>query len=246
MRPRERAFLWCILGALSAACEKPDVTVELYRDNGYTFSESDRDEIQRIADRTLIEVRRLLPALPPKLVLKVRSGKDVIPETGETAAAFQPNIVDWTVDTSQSGAPAATIQTQLRATLFHELHHLVRDAAAPRRTLMDSVVTEGMATAFERDFAGVAVPWGQYPENVREWVDELRALPPDAPAKDWLHRHPDGRRWIGLRAGTYLVDRAARESSRSSADLVTVPTDALLRLALPPPPSSTDRIPAAR
>ena len=65
------------------------------------------------------------------------------------------------------------VETQLRATLFHEFHHLVRDANVPSRSLMDRAVTEGMATAFERDFAGADAPWGKYPDNVSDWVAEL-------------------------------------------------------------------------
>jgi hypothetical protein len=32
--------------------------------------------------------------------------------------------------------------------------------------------------------------------------------------------HPDGRRWIGYRTGTYLVDRAMAGSGKSTIDLL--------------------------
>ena len=98
-------------------------------------------------------------------------------------------------------------------------------------SLTDRVITEGLATAFERDAAGATYPWSEYPDNVSEWVDELLDLPPTARGMDWMLRHPDGRRWIGMRAGTYLVDRAMRASGRSAADLVTASTEDILRMA---------------
>lgn len=96
---------------------------------------------------------------------------------------------------------------------------------------MDAVVSEGLATAFERDFAGVDVPWGHYPPDVESWVKELTALPAMANRSEWLFQHPDGRRWIGLRAGTYLADRAMKATGKSAADLVTTGTAEILRLA---------------
>ena len=89
---------------------------------------------------------------------------------------------------------------------------------------MDRVVGEGLATVFERDAAGMPAPWGQYPPNVVDWVKELRALPSDAPWKQWMSRHPDGRRWIGFKAGTYIADQASRASGRTAAQLVNVPS----------------------
>jgi hypothetical protein len=98
---------------------------------------------------------------------------------------------------------------------------------------MDEVVTEGMATVFERDAAGASPPWSKYPSDVMNWVTELMALPPDADRSYWLTKsHADGRRWIGMRAGAYLVDRAMRSSGQSSAQLVSTPTDTLVRMAL--------------
>ena len=115
--------------------------------------------------------------------------------------------------------------------LCHELHHLVRDARVERIALMDEVVSEGMAAAFERDYAGARYPFSDYPAAAAAWVTELMALAPSAERERWLFRHPDGRRWIGYRAGTFLVDRAMTASGLSSADLVTTATAEVVKLA---------------
>ena len=50
---------------------------------------------------------------------------------------------------------------------------------------MDGVVSEGLATVFERDFGGREAPWGKYPEGVEDWVTELLELPVSAPYNQW-------------------------------------------------------------
>lgn len=86
----------------------------------------------------------------------------------------------------------------------------------------------------ERDFAGVHPPWGNYPADADQWVEQLRALPDTVERKPWLFGHPDGRRWIAHKAGTYLVDRAVRASGKSPSELVTRPTEEILELAARP------------
>jgi uncharacterized protein YjaZ len=112
------------------------------------------------------------------------------------------------------------------------LNHVVRAAVFFDRRLRDHVIREGLATAFERDYGGASPAWGQYPPEVAQWTTELLAQPDDAPRKQWLFQHPDGRRWIGLRVGTYLIDRAMKATGRASAELVRTPTDDLVRLGL--------------
>jgi uncharacterized protein YjaZ len=210
------------------ACERHDVDVDAPR-SGRALSSIERRDIQRIADAAFRDVRRDLDGLPPRLTLIVRWGKDVIPETGENGTAGYPGNVGWTVDPDRD--VLATIRTQLRPTLFHELHHLARASRLQTTTLRDHVVSEGLATAFERDFAKVVVPWGEPPPDGMAWTREILGQPETAALDPWMHRHPDGRRWIGMRVGTFLVDRATRASGRSSAALVFTPAGEIVRLA---------------
>ena len=198
----------------------------------YPFTPPERRTIARIAGAAALEARRHLPALPRQITLQVRSGTDVIEEIGATAAAMPPDWIVWTVDPQHPRGVLAIAEGDLRAALFHEFHHLVRMAASHPQTLMDHVIAEGLATAFERDFAGASPLWGQYPADVGKWVDELQAQPSTAMRDEWLLRHPDGRRWIGMRAGTYLVDVAMKQLNRTSATLVTTPTSDILDAAI--------------
>ena len=70
------------------------------------------------------------------------------------------------------------------------------------------------------------------PEDVLAWVGELLKLPESERWDQWMYQHPDGRRWIGYRAGTYIADRAISESGRSAAELVLIPNEeGILKLA---------------
>ena len=234
-----RHCLCLLVAALCAACGTRETTVEFYFADarsgvgpGYRFSQAERRAIEDIVESTAIETRRVLPTLPRGLVIRIHPGKDVIPETGETASTVSPATVIWVVDPAHKGGVLSVVHTWLRATLLHEFHHLVRTQTITSTSLMDEVITEGMATVFERDVAGVSPPWGTYPENAADWVAELIALPPGSGTSYWVRaRHPDGRRWIGMRAGTYLVDRAMKASGRSAADLVSAPAEEVIKIA---------------
>lgn len=219
------------LASLGCHRASPEVTVVFEPDDPHDFTRAERAAVEEVAERTVPEIRRVLPGLPGTVELRVQTARHVLPETGETGSNAQPNVVHWMVDASRPEGIAAIARAQLRATLFHELDHLVRAAAIPNdRRIRDHAVREGLATAFERDFAGAAAPWGQYPPEVAQWTRELLALPDDAPRETWLFHHPDGRRWVAMRVGTYLVDRVKQVTGKTSAELVRMPTDDVVRL----------------
>ncbi len=227
-RHRPELVLAIALTSGALACERHDVDVEL-PPSGRTLSRTEQRELQRVADAAFRDVRAHLDGLPPRLTLLVQWGKDVIPETGDNGTAAYPGNIGWTIDPERD--VLSTIRTQLRPTLFHELHHLARASRVQTISLLDHVVTEGLATAFERDFAKVVVPWAEPPPDGMGWTREVLDQPETSSLAAWMIRHPDGRRWIGMRVGTLLVDRASRASNRSAAALVFVPPSEILRLA---------------
>ncbi len=217
-----------ILTSTLLACERREVDVE-FPASGRQLTRAERRELQRVADAAFREARANLDGLPAKVTLIVRWGKDVIAETGETGAAAYPGNVGWTLDPDRDAL--AIVRTQLRATLLHELHHLARASRVQTTSLLDHVVTEGLATAFERDTAKVAVPWGEPPDDAMAWTREVLRQPDAAVLHEWMIRHPDGRRWIGMRVGTFLADRAGRSSGKPPRALAFTPTAEILRLA---------------
>lgn len=238
MKPGRIAVMLVVgLCAVSSGLLAQTVVVEFDDGGRQSFSEESQAVIVDVVSAAEIEVRELLPQLTPQITLTVSSGQDVIPETGEAGAALGPGQLRWTVDPSRPEGVIQIASNHLRHTLFHELHHLARgwviSGGQPSTSFMDAVVSEGLATAFARDFSGGVAPWGEYPDDIRGWVDELLALPMSAYMEygQWMFQHADGRRWIGYRAGTYIVDQAIAASGLSAADLVTTPTEEILELA---------------
>ena len=213
------------------SCGRSPIDVIFYVHDGYTFSNAEQRTVRAIAESAARDARRLLPDLPPGLIVRVNPGSKVIDEIGSSSSHSPPNVIQWMVDPRRPNGVAGIAQDHLRATLFFHFHRLARQRHQRDVTLMDNVVSLGMATAFERDAGGARYPWGQYPADVSAWVSELIALPPNAGLNQWMSRHPDGRRWIGFKAGTYLVDRAMRASGKTAAELVSLPAVEVIRLA---------------
>jgi hypothetical protein len=224
-----RPIAVALLLAGVAACAQPQVKTHYFRSETHTFTRAERATIDRIANATAAEVRKFLPGLPAQLELTVRPGTEVIKELGSLADVMPPNAVMWTVDPAHGAGVAAIAEKELRATLFHEFHHLVRFNAQGSRTTIDRAVFEGMATAFERDFGGAVYPWGEHPPEGSGWEAELLAAPDTSEGVNT--DRAAGRRWIVYRTGTAWVDRATAKSGRTSADLVSAPTEEILNLA---------------
>jgi hypothetical protein len=157
--------MWRVLAVLLtcalSACADTTAGVRTQFFGTYPFSPTERRTIARIAGAAALEARQHLPALASQITLEVHSGKDVIPELGATAVAGMTDWIRWTVDPDHPGGVVKIAEAHLRGALFHEFHHLVRGTTLPPQTEMDRVVFEQMATAFERDFAGVSQPPGQ-------------------------------------------------------------------------------------
>lgn len=219
---------WPLLFVFLVGCEKHDVAIETPA-SGRALTATEKQAMQTIADETFREVRGELEGLPPRLTLVVRWGKDVIPETGENGAAAYPSNVGWTVDPDRD--VLAIIRAELRPTLAHELHHLARASRITSRSLRDRVVTEGLATAYERKYRRSEPPWGAAPPEIATWTEEIARQPAAADPEAWMIRHPDGRRWVGMRVGTHLVDRATRASGKTPATLVFASSADIFRLA---------------
>ena len=214
-----------------SSCGQHAIAVQYRIVDEHAFSRAELSVIQTIADDSTREVRRLLPGLPDSPVLEVFPDEDVIEELGyksETAG----HAVYWGVDPHFGKGIAAMAKRHLRPVLFQTFFRMVRaQSLGYGRSLPDHMINSGLETVFARDFAATTYPWSTYPPEVADWANELLTSP-EGEHHPWMSRHPDGRRWIGIRAGTYLVDRAVQASGQSVVDLVSTPTDEILRMAM--------------
>lgn len=222
----------------SLAAQQAPVTVTVEPAGALVLPDTLRQRITQIAERATRDVAVLLPGTPSAWTLEIGTGPMVIPETGEVGFARAPTRITWTVNPAAPGGISAIVEARLRKVLFHELHHVARgwtrEGGAPVTSIMDAVVAEGMATVFAREHAGDVAPWGVPPAEVADWARELAELPPSALGAygQWMFQHPDGRRWIGYRTGTWLVDEAERRGCGSSVTLVRVATSKVVACAM--------------
>ena len=191
------AVLAVVMPLQVPSCGPPDVAVvrvEFYRAGGYRFSWRERRAVERIAEAAVTDARRFLPGLPGQILVKVRAGANVIPETGELSNAFTPNVVWWDVNPRHAGGVRATAERELRASLFHAFTHLVRNNAHRSKGLTEEFIGEGLAIAFERDFARVSRPWGDYSGTDETRVRDVLGMPDEQAWGAWLRADRQGRR----------------------------------------------------
>ena len=179
--------------------------------------------IRAVAGQAEVDIREHLPTLERELYLIVNPTTIVIPETGDGGFALGPHCIRWDVDPARG--IAAVARARLRRTLFHECHHAVRLQRRPEEAEVIDwptvAVFEGLASVFEGAAGGERGAHQQYDEAViADWTAELFAQPVDEGWQQWKFDHPDGRRNIAYRVGTWIVDRAVRSSGRTAADLV--------------------------
>ncbi len=218
------------LVVIYSSCGQHAITVQSRIVEDHAFSRAELRTIQTIGDDTTREVRRLLPTLPAALVLEVFPAADVIDELGYRGEEMVSSVY-WAVNPHHGDGVAAIAEAHLRPFLFQAFYRLVRYQSVNWRSIPDFMIGSGLTTVFARDYADTTYPWTDYPPEVADWVTELLALPDDTEYGPWRNRHPDGRRWIGIRAGTYLVDQAVQASGKSVVDLVSTPTDEIIEMA---------------
>lgn len=190
--------------------------------------------VLEVANRAETDIRHHLSTLERDLYLLVHQTKTVIPETGDGGFAIGPHCIRWDVDPDRG--VAATARGHLRRTLFHECHHAVRLQRRPEEAGLTDWATvtvfEGLASVFAREAGGETPLHERYDDvPVDEWAVELFGQPMDATWVHWKFEHPDGRRNIAYRVGTWIADQACNNSGRTAADLVWEPPDTVILLA---------------
>lgn len=197
----------------------------------YEFTAEERDLIEdqgRQADAT---ARIHLP-LVDQLHLLVEPSSAVLDITGDNANTMDAHRIRWRVDPIRDVAQVC--RTRLIKSFLHEAYHAARFRRLPQeasgRDWLEIAVGEGLATAFARDVGDAHEPWADYDKAViGHWARDL--VDRDMRTSDltqWKFEHPDGRRWIAFRVGTWLVDQICADRDATPADLVWIPCDDLV------------------
>jgi uncharacterized protein YjaZ len=129
-----------------------------------------------------------------------------------------------------------SVNSGLKATIFHEFHHLARGWAIQDNKfsygIPNAMVNEGLAVAFTEIYTGNINEVNAYNDQADDWVREILALPLDASYSDWvMGEHPDGRTYIGYRTGNYLVRKAMNRSGKNILGLSELMPNEIIKLA---------------
>lgn len=202
----------------------------------HQFSRNERSDIQNVIEQAHGEAKQLLPMLSEQLSILVQPSDNVIPETGETGVALHKDLLSLQINPEFKDGIDQVVNVHLRPRVFHEIHHCARYKKFENEaTLSENVIMEGLATAFEREFAEHAPLWGDYSGMpIREWTRELLAHKDetDFDYLKWFFNAEDGRRWLGYRVGTYIVDQALENHPKETpATLVHAPSKDIMSMA---------------
>lgn len=158
------------------------------------------------------EAAALLPSDFAYLNLVINPVKPdmVIPETGVMGMAYSDEYISLTFDALLPYGHDAT-KSALRATVFHEMVHATTFAHDPWQAgAIFGAITEGLATVFERDYAGSEPPWGKYEDDrtMKAWYEEIKSLPKTTEKQmQYFVDHDDGRKWIVYKVGAWAIDK---------------------------------------
>jgi uncharacterized protein YjaZ len=187
----------------------------------------------RAVRTTFKDVRKRLPQILPTINFVVQaSAHESIPEYGTGGFIRNSKLILLFFDPSLPYGEQALLQNT-REAVFHELNHAARYAIPIwHHTFLDNCVMEGLATVFERERAGASPLYGQYEAaKARTWLVEIRKKSAAIPWRDYMFTHPDGRKWIGYKVGTYLIDQAVHNSGKTIEELTRMECKDILALA---------------
>lgn len=186
------------------------------------FPSGFKDEVKNVVSEAAEESSKLLPNLSKNVNIVICTGDWVIYETGGNGWSYNKDLLILTLDPDFKGDREIQ-QSYISATVYHELNHCSRYASKyTTNSFMESAIMEGLATVFERDYGKSKPQWGIYDAaECKKWVKEIRDLGKDINHGEYMYTHSDGRRWIGYKTGTYLVDQAVKNSGRDVIDLTT-------------------------
>ncbi|MFA5986664.1 MAG: DUF2268 domain-containing putative Zn-dependent protease [Parcubacteria group bacterium] len=153
----------------------------------------------------------------------------VIPETGEGGQVWSKELVMIYIDPSRSVAELQKIiETQIPATIYHELNHIARgnflskEELGFHHNLSKAVISEGIASYFAHEkWSQAQMPWTKYSETE---IQDLLSIYLSRDISDddqydhekWFYGTGDLPRWIGYKLGYYFVERYKKQNPNVS------------------------------
>jgi uncharacterized protein YjaZ len=176
---------------------------------------------------------KLLPKAPKDITFLVQTnGYDSMPEYGCGAFTKNSRLILITIDPGLPYGEEKQIR-YVREAVFHEMSHASRfEQGLFHPEFLDRCIFEGLATVFERDKAGAEPLYGEHDtEECQAWLEEIEAEFSEELSYDYMFHHKDGRKWIGYKVGTWIVDEALKNTKKTIEQLIQLECAEIRRLA---------------
>jgi len=167
--------------------------------------------------------RKLLPSAPSDISFVVQlDALDAMPEYGSGAYTKNSRLIIISID---PGLPYGedVLLPQARESVFHEINHASRfeqGLSHDHNDFLDLCIFEGLATVFERDYANSKPLYGTYTAGESQaWLEEITTEYDPTLYYQYMFQHKDGRKWMGYKMGTYIVDEAIKKSDKTVLQL---------------------------
>lgn len=211
----------------------------VFQEDSLKFTEPQKFFISKAINKSENEVRKLLPNLSDSIKVIVENvdwNLDIVNGVTGRTETNHPPLVVIQISNNYKGGVIDSVYQGIRATIFHEYHHLSRGWAIQDNKfsygIPNAMVNEGLAVAFTEIYTGNITDVNSYPNEAGNWVKEILALPLDADYAQWvMGEHPDGRTYIGYRTGNFLVRQAMKKSGKSILELSNLMPNEIIKLA---------------
>jgi uncharacterized protein YjaZ len=193
------------------------------------------ERLMRVTDHTLERIQSLMPVDAVDIVF-YDNPSWTISETGISGYAPDAHLVQIWLDPASS-ALSAGLEVELSATLAHELHHAKRwRDPGYGQTLLEALVTEGLAQCFELPFRDGEPPIyarALEPAQVNVLLELARA---EFDAPHYNHRawfitgdaQKDIPGWAGYTLGYEMVKRFLEITAQTPAQAVAMRAETVL------------------
>jgi len=196
-------------------------------------------EVEGVVKAAYNRASKLLPTLSTNLNIVIRPNKNnYIKETGDNGYTYDSELVIIEFSPTLPYGKEDLIKNMENA-VFHECNHAARyrwlySQGVFEPSIVDAGIHEGLATVFAGQYANGISPWGKYEddETMNKWLEELRQADKNGEHwKDWGFDRADGRKWVGYKTGTWIVDKAIQNSGKSVIDLTSILSKDITELA---------------
>lgn len=194
-----------------------------------------RTDIRRVVRAAAHEANKQLPSVSSflNIVVGPLEPYETVKETGDMGITYSEEYISIGFDYMVPHG-ASELKATLRTTTLHEMVHAVSyvHVEAWKPAPLQAVVYEGLATVFEKQHGHNPPLWSQYEDDatMQEWLAEIKKLPVDVKNFDFLFNHPDGRKWVIYKTGTWMIEKLLAANKHSLHDLVKMPHEDVIAL----------------